>query len=103
MQETILSRLEASRKELLDLGLRNLLLHYKMPKSRGLHIVNEKSAALFNILVRQGKTMSFLAKPGREAEQGQLDFAELPQPEQEAAWKRWCGSLSLLSLQRQYL
>ena len=29
MQETILTRLEASRKELLDLGLRNPLLNYK--------------------------------------------------------------------------
>lgn len=35
MQYIILNRLESSRKELLDLGLRNPLLNYKIPKARG--------------------------------------------------------------------
>jgi len=53
MQETIQSRLESSRKELLDLGLRNPLLNYKTTKGKGVHIVDEKSAAIYDILVRQ--------------------------------------------------
>ncbi|NII23793.1 DUF3320 domain-containing protein [Pseudoflavitalea sp. X16] len=66
MSETILNKLEASRKELLDLGLRNPLLNYKMSAGRGLQIVNERSLAVYDILVRQGKSMTFLAKASEE-------------------------------------
>lgn len=66
MSETILNKLEASRKELLDLGLRNPLLNYKIPAARGLRIVQEKSFAVYDILVRQGKAMSFLSKSAKE-------------------------------------
>ena len=38
MQESILPKLEASRKELLDLGMRNTLLNYKVPKARGIQV-----------------------------------------------------------------
>lgn len=68
MSDTILNKLEASRKELLDLGLRNPLLNYKMPAARGLHIVQEKSAAVYDVLVKQGKAMTFLAKKDAPAE-----------------------------------
>jgi hypothetical protein len=61
MQEIIQSRLAASRKELLDLGLRNPLLNYKLSKGKGVHIVGEKAAAIYDILVRQQKAMTFLA------------------------------------------
>ncbi|AHM62896.1 DNA/RNA helicase [Flammeovirgaceae bacterium 311] len=81
MQEIVLSRLEASRKELLDLGLRNPLLNYRGSKSRGLHIVQEKSVCIYDILVKQGKAMTFLPKKksegaGKEGEEGQLEFLE---------------------------
>lgn len=59
--ENIQSRLESSRKELLDLGLRNPLLNYKLTKGKGVHIADEKSAFVFDILVRQQKSMTFLA------------------------------------------
>jgi hypothetical protein len=61
MEETVQSRLESSRKELLDLGLRNPLLNYKLTKGKGLHIADEKSDAIYDILVRQQKSMTFLA------------------------------------------
>ncbi|UOE50828.1 DUF3320 domain-containing protein [Mucilaginibacter sp. SMC90] len=61
MQETIQSRLESSRKELLDLGLRNPLLNYKITKGKGVHIVDEKAEFIYDILVRQQKAMTFLA------------------------------------------
>jgi hypothetical protein len=61
MNESIRARLESSRKELLDLGLRNPLLNYKTPKGKGLRIVRESSEAVYDILVRQGKAMTFLA------------------------------------------
>ena len=62
LQETILLRLEASRKELLDLGLRNPLLHYKTPKSRGLQVIREKPAPVYNMLVLQGRALSFAGR-----------------------------------------
>ncbi len=63
MQDSILSKLEASRKELLDLGLRNPLLNYRPSTSRGVHIVQEKAAEVYDMLVTQGKQMSFAAQP----------------------------------------
>lgn len=66
MHENILPKLEASRKELLDLGMRNTLLNYKTPKARGLHIVQERSASIYDILVKQNKAMTFLGRPGKD-------------------------------------
>ncbi|WP_315820386.1 DUF4011 domain-containing protein [Paraflavitalea speifideaquila] len=66
MSETILNKLEASRKELLDLGLRNPLLNYKIPAARGLQIIAERSAPVYEMLVRQQKAMTFLSKPDKE-------------------------------------
>ncbi len=81
MQETILSRLEASRKELLDLGLRNPLLNYKTSKARGLHMVQEKSVYVYNILVKQNKSMTFLGTPEKVAGEQDGLFPDLSQPE----------------------
>ena len=53
-------KLEAARRELLDLSLRNPLLNYRPLKSRGVEVVNEIPAAVFRILVKEGKAMSFL-------------------------------------------
>lgn len=75
MQESIFPKLEASRKELLDLGMRNTLINYKIPKARGIHVVQEKSAAIFDIIVRKNKAMTFLSIPGKE----DGDAVEMPQ------------------------
>ncbi len=37
-----------------------------MPAARGLQIVQERSTAVYEILVRQGKAMTFLSKPAKE-------------------------------------
>lgn len=54
------------RKELLDLGLRNPLLNYRLLKSRGLEVVDESPADVFRLLVVEGKRFSFspLDDPG---------------------------------------
>lgn len=57
------ARLEASRQELLDLGLRNPLLNFRLPKAQGVAVVQENAASVFDVLVRQGKAMSFQAAP----------------------------------------
>ena len=56
-------QLEAARRELLDLGLRNALLNYRLLKSRGVEIVDESPDELFRILVRDGRAMSFQPAP----------------------------------------
>src|SRR3954467_4898447 len=77
MQETIQSRLAASRKELLDLGLRNPLLNYKLTKGKGVHIVDEKAAAVYDILVPQQKAMTFLAlREGQLFPEGEAKYQD---------------------------
>ncbi|OLY92998.1 Protein of unknown function [Cnuella takakiae] len=61
MQNLVRSRLEASRKELLDLGLRNPLLNYRYGATRGLEVVGAHSAQVFTQLVDAGKDFTFLA------------------------------------------
>ena len=59
--DSIRNRLEASRRELLDLGMRNPLLNYRPSRARGVEIVGESIAQVFDVLVTQSKAMSFLA------------------------------------------
>jgi very-short-patch-repair endonuclease len=91
MLEPIQIKLDASRKELLDLGLRNPLLNYKTPKGKGLKVVQEKSSFIFDILVRQNKAMTFLGIPekkksknAQEIPEGDEDIPALGQPTEEA-------------------
>ncbi|OON70843.1 DUF3320 domain-containing protein [Hymenobacter sp. CRA2] len=60
---SLTARLDASRQELLDLGLRNPLLNLRPSKAQGVTVVQEESAQVLDILVRQGKTMYFSAAP----------------------------------------
>jgi hypothetical protein len=57
--QDILSKLEASRKELLDLSLHNPLLNYRPLSSRGVQLQDERAADVYDMLVRQGKSLSF--------------------------------------------
>ena len=82
---SILSKLEASRKELLDLGLRNSLLNYKTPTGKGVHVVQEKSSSIFNILVKQGKPMTFIGRANKGGSD-ELEFIELSEPELESSY-----------------
>lgn len=70
MQDTILSRLETSRKELLDLGLRNPLLNYRPLTSRGLQVIGERSTLVYDVLVGQGKSMTFTPRPEQDSKTG---------------------------------
>ena len=75
------ARLENSRKELLDLSLRNPLLNYRPLSARGVEIVGENSRQVFETLVTERRTMIFL-HTGQDEEDG--DF-NLHQHESEAA------------------
>ncbi|PSR56801.1 DUF3320 domain-containing protein [Adhaeribacter arboris] len=54
------ARLEASRRDLLDLSLRNPLLNYRPLQAKGVEIVNEIPAEVYRLLVLEGKAMTFL-------------------------------------------
>lgn len=76
-------KLERARVELLDLSARNRLLN--MPRGarsgRSIEIVDEKAGEVFRLLVREGKTFTFLA--GRAAETKTSDLVEGASESQE--------------------
>ena len=55
----IRARIENSRKELLDLSLRNPLLNYRLLTARGVEIMSEKSQQVFATLVTEKRSMTF--------------------------------------------
>ncbi|WP_462382627.1 DUF3320 domain-containing protein [Pseudomonas sp. Marseille-QA0892] len=77
MSTGISQKLQSSRKELLDIGLRNNMLNFRKT-AKTLMVVDELSEEVFNILYRQEKAMTFapmarkklaeLAKAGKPAE-----------------------------------
>jgi hypothetical protein len=70
------TRLDADRKDLLDLSLRNPLLNYR-PRVRALEFVGESPADLFRILVREGRAMAFL--PAAVEDPATTPSSELPE------------------------
>lgn len=51
------------RLQLLDLGLRgNTLLHFA-PRAKAVHVVDEKSSQIFDVMVNNNKNMAFLPVP----------------------------------------
>ena len=73
--DAVLPRMESARRELLDLGLRNSLISYRALKSRGVEVVDESPVGVFQILVRDGKRMSFAPAPEPEVEPVQTALA----------------------------
>ena len=59
-QANLRARLESSRQELLDLGLRNSLLNYRFLRGKGVEIVDEKPAEVYRLLVVERKSFTFL-------------------------------------------
>ena len=84
--DAIADRLDADRRALLDLSLRNPLLNYR-PRKRGLSIVGESATEIVRILLREGRRMGF--EPGlerseaaeAEAGDGLGPLLELPPPD----------------------
>lgn len=59
-------KLLSSRKDLLDIGLRNNLINFR-PSSKSLRIVDELPPEVLNILYRQNRSMTFLPAPEAQA------------------------------------
>jgi hypothetical protein len=85
------AKLETARTELLDLSARNRLLN--MPRSgksaRILQVIDEQSAEIYRVLVRDNRTMTFLpgrtpeGAPSENVDEGSGEIAEMAQPEDE--------------------
>ena len=77
MTEAVFVRneLERSRRDVLDLSLRNPLLNFRPSKRRGLEVVDELSRELFGILVRAERVMYFLPAPEGEMPAGEETIA----------------------------
>ena len=57
---SVRNEIEKSRRDVLDLTLRNPLLNFRPTKRRGIEVVEERSRELFRILVRGERVMYFL-------------------------------------------
>lgn len=77
--DSVVEQLAAARQELLDLGLRNPLLNFRPLRSRGLTLIAEQPAQVFDILVRQGRPMGFLSLAEASNQATPSDW--LPQPD----------------------
>ena len=76
-QAFIAKRLEGTRRELLDLTLRNPLLNHRPSRRRGLRIVDEIPSEVYRLLVRDERPMSF--QPAQRAAEGSsMDVEEFP-------------------------
>ena len=73
MFSSIPNEIEKSRRDILDLSLRNPLLNFRPSKRRGLEVVDERSRELFRILVRGARVMYFLPAPKGQGVPESLD------------------------------
>ncbi|UZE09846.1 DUF3320 domain-containing protein [Pseudomonas sp. B21-053] len=76
----ISQKLQGSRKELLDIGLRNTMLNFRS-SARTLAVVDELSESVFHLLYRQEKAMTFLPK----ARQTMVTLARFEEPDEDDA------------------
>lgn len=77
----IAAQIDQARKDLLDLGLRNPLLNYRLLKTHGLRLLSPNAAEIFRCLVLEERKLKFLPAA---AEGAAADVtAELDQPASE--------------------
>ena len=69
---TVADKIDASRKELLDLTFRNPLLHYRALKSRGVEVIDADPQLIFESLVTDNKSLSFRPKSTADSVEARL-------------------------------
>ena|SRR5690606_33154246 len=80
MSSGISQKLQSSRKELLDIGLRNNMLNFRKT-AKTLMVVDELSEEVFNILYRQEKAMTFAPMARKKL----AELAKATKPEEAEA------------------
>ena len=73
--------LNKSRRDVLDLSLRNPLLNFRPSQRRGVEVVDELSSELFRILVISERVMYFLATPEQPEAKGAAEALDDVLPE----------------------
>lgn len=73
-REVIEKEIEAARKRLLDLTMRNRLLNYRPSKAKTLKIVDELPSQVYKILVQDNKVMDFKARLKKQSEVAQQEL-----------------------------
>ena len=68
--DSIIDRIEQSRRELMDLSLRNPLLNYKLLKRKGVEALRESAADVFGKLVLERKSLRFLVAGAKRTSDG---------------------------------
>ena len=77
MVTDVVTKLNASRRELLDLGLRNPLLNYRARVNK-IDIIDNHSVDLYRFLVMENKSTTFLAVPEHEKKENEEVLSLLP-------------------------
>jgi hypothetical protein len=76
IDESLRSVLEQVRKDLLDFGMRNTLLNYRLLKSKGVESVAVDPAPMFELLVTEGRELRFTPAMGTTAMNRQIVLRE---------------------------
>lgn len=78
-RQSVAQKLEDSRRDVLDLSLRNSLLNFRPSKRWGVEVVDELSHEVFRILAGNGRVMYFLPAPEEAAHPvGNGEDGEIP-------------------------
>jgi very-short-patch-repair endonuclease/DNA polymerase III delta prime subunit len=91
----IAARLDKARKDLLDLGLRNPLLNYRLLKTRGLRLLSPNAAEIFRYLVLEERSLSFLSAAPEDdaADRANAELEQSPsEPSADAAEEQGSSS-----------
>lgn len=84
-------QLQAARRGLLDLTMRNKLLNFRPAKQRTIKVVDEIPREIYNILVLEGKSMGFLPDKaaGKNNSPGLFDVPDDNEAKEESnLWKK---------------
>ena len=78
-RRSVAQKLEDSRRDVLDLSLRNSLLNFRPSKRWGVEVVDELSQEVFRILAGNGRVMYFLPAPDEAVQpEGIREDEEVP-------------------------
>lgn len=93
--QDIQKRIETDRKALLDLTLRNPLLSFRTSRVHGVEVVQERSEAIYRLLVSEGKKLYFKDNGKEEAPEAKAvsEEGEMPQIPETELQKRHTDNL----------
>ena len=76
LNKKVFDKIEAARKNLLDLGLRNRLLNFKIDGQRVIRVFDELPDQVYDTLIIQKKSMKFAPVKSSFAKTEQIKFSD---------------------------